>query len=130
MEQTSDHFTELELPASTAGQFAYHVRMAAVFAVAGETDESASEAVLAWAILSTCWPGATEAAGVTADELIGQNQVGLSEQHRQAAHAKAHALALELEGHFVTTGQHDLATLYATVADELTVTIGALLPDS
>ena len=39
-----------------ADQFAYHVRMAAVFAVAGQTEESASEAVLAWAMLTSQCP--------------------------------------------------------------------------
>ncbi len=129
MEQMSNRMTDLELSAPAAAQLSYHVRMSAVFAVAGETDESASEAVLAWAILSTCWPGATEAAQATADELIGQDQAGLSAIHQKSAHAKAHALALTLEAHFVTTGQHDLATLYADVAEELSVTIEALLPD-
>ena len=53
---------ELCLSPPVADQFAYHVRMTAVFAVAGQTEQSASEAVLAWAILMSQWPGAETSA--------------------------------------------------------------------
>ena len=45
---------ELQMNAVTSAQFSYHVRMAAMCAIAGKSEESASEAVLAWAMLSSC----------------------------------------------------------------------------
>lgn len=109
-----------------AAQLSYHVRMAAVFAVAGESDESASEAVLAWTMLATCSPVAVSAAAATASELIDQDQVALSEAARSAARDRAHALALALESHFVSCGQSEEAALYASVADELETTVATL----
>ena len=126
----TDPQIEVTMSASAATQFAYHSRMAAVFAVGGESAESASEAVLAWAILATSRPDAVDAAGSVAADLVGQQQVGLSEAHQEAAHRKAHALAMELEGHYVSCGQHEIATLYATVADQLSETIDTLLSDA
>lgn len=114
------------LPAAAAAQFSYHARMAAVFAVAGDTAESASESVLAWALLATSWDGADAAAQSTADELIGQDQAGLSDADRDAARARAEALALELEAHYVSVGVHDVAALYSAVAEGLGATIASL----
>lgn len=100
--------------------------MAAVFAAAGELDQSGSEAVLAWAILATAWPSAVGLALDTSSELIGQEQAGVSETHRVAARNRAHALALALEGHYVSVGVHDVATLYENVAENLDATIATL----
>ena len=115
------------MPRTATGQFAYHLRMAAVFAVAGELDESASETVLAWTMLAEGWPGADSAALATASELIGQDQVALSVQHRDAARDRARSLALDLEGHFVSVGRHAEAELYASLADNLDAIIATLV---
>lgn len=118
---------DLTFSPTAAAQFSYHVRMAAVFAAAGELDQSGSEAVLAWTILATTSPSAVELALGTASELIGQHHVGVSEADRLATRNRAHALALDLEGHFVSVGLHDTAELYETVADSLDTTIATLV---
>ena len=130
MEHGPESSNELILNVVASRQFSYHVKMAAVFAVAGETDESASEAVLAWTILATCWTGADAAASATAAELIGQDQAGMSDLHRDAAHVRAHALALELEAHFTSVGLHDDAALYASVVQRLAATMHTLANSS
>lgn len=118
--------TALTLPAATAAQFGYHVRMAAAFAVAGDTAESASEAVLAWTMLATCWEGAAAAATAAAAELVDKDQASISTTHREAARAQAEALALELQAHYVSVGLHAEAALYETVAEHLEDTIATL----
>lgn len=125
MEPTSS--TDLALGGPAAAQLSYHVRMSAVFAVGGDHEESASESVLAWAILSTAWPGAEAAARDGAAELIGEDQAGLSPESREQARSKALALAMTLEAHYVTTGQHDVASLYERVAEQLAATIESLV---
>jgi hypothetical protein len=120
--------TGLALDRAVAAQLSYHARMSAVFAVGGDIAESGSEAVLAWAILATSWPGAEPSARECANELIGEEQAGVSPEAQAAAQTRAHSLALELEAHFVSTGQHDVAALYATVAEHLGSTISALVP--
>ncbi len=112
----------------TASQFGYHVRMSAVFAVAGETAESASEAVLAWAILVSQWPDAQASTAQTGAELIDQRVARLSDRARTAAVTRARGLALDIEAHFVTVGRQDEASLYADVADQLTDAVEALVP--
>ena len=104
--------------------------MAAVFAVAGATEESASEAVLAWTILASCWDGAAPAALATAAELVGQHQAPTSRADRDAARARADALALSLEAHYVSVGLHGDAALYAKVSEDLEATIGTLVSDA
>ena len=94
--------TDLRVPAPAAGQFSYHVRMAAVFALAGETVESASESVLAWAILANQWPDAEPAAAEVANELVDQRSAAVSESARSAALARARGLALDIEAHHVS----------------------------
>ena len=127
MDRTTMDDNDVMLPQAAMDQFCYHVRMAAVFGVAGDVGESASEAVLAWAILDHLWPGAGDAALTASRELIGQDVAGSSEDHRAAAARRAEAQALDLEGHFVTVGMHDEATLYASVADRLEVVVGSLV---
>ena len=111
-----------------ADQFAYHVRMTAVFAVAGQTEESASEAVLAWAILMSGWPEAEAGAARTGAELIDQRVADLSDRARSAALNRARGLALDIEAHFVTVGRQGEAELYAEVADRLADAVDALVP--
>lgn len=124
----STPFDDLELDAAIASQLSYHVRMSAVFAVAGDHDESASESVLAWALLDTAWPAARTSARACADELIGDDQAGVSPAARDRARAKAHDLAMTLEAHFVSVGQRDVASLYERVAERLADTVDELVP--
>lgn len=111
-----------------ADQFAYHVRMAAVFAVAGQTDESASEAVLAWAMLTSQWSGAEASVAEIGAELIDQRVASLSDRARTGATNRARGLALDIEAHFVMVGRQDEATMYAEVADQLERAVDALVP--
>lgn len=118
--------TELRVPAPAAGQFSYHVRMAAVFALAGEHVESAAESLLAWTMLLNQWPGAESAAAQVAGELIDQHSAALSESVRNAALARARGLALDIEAHYVSVGCVAEAALYADVADAVAASIDAL----
>lgn len=117
------------VPRGTMDQFCYHVRMAAVFGLSGDVAESASESMLAWAILTTLWPDAADAALAASRELVGQEIAGASVEHRTAAARRAATQALDLEGHLVSVGMHDEATLYATVADRLDDVAASLAND-
>ena len=117
---------ELQMNAVTSAQFSYHVRMAAMCAIAGKHEESASESVLAWAMLSSCCAGAAAGAAAVGAELIDPERVAASDDQRRRAQTRAHDLALSLEAHFVSVGQHDQATLYATVADDLEAAVATL----
>jgi len=119
---------ELCLSPPVADQFAYHVRMTAVFAVAGQTEQSASEAVLAWAILMSQWPGAETSAAETGAELIDQRVASLSDRARLTALNRARGLALDIEAHFVMVGRQEEASMYAEVADQLSGAVDALVP--
>jgi hypothetical protein len=44
--------SDLMIPEAAAGHLAYHARMAAVFAAAGDVVESASESLLVWTLLA------------------------------------------------------------------------------
>jgi hypothetical protein len=112
-----DQPSGLTLAQLAASQFSYHVRMAAVFAVAGQSEESAAEAVLAWTMLSRQWPGAADAASAVGAELVDARVAALSETSRAAALARAHGLALDIEAHYVSVGCVGEAALYAEVAD-------------
>jgi hypothetical protein len=117
----------LHIPAPAAGHFAYHVRMAAVYALADSPLESAAESVLAWALLSNQWSGAESAAVAVANELIDQHSAGVSDAAQAAALARARGLALDIEAHHVSVGCFDEATLYASVADSIGDAIAALV---
>ena len=117
---------ELQMNPATSAQFSYHVRMAAMCAIAGKHEESASESVLAWALLSSCCAGAAAGAAIVGAELIDPDRVAASDDQRRRAQTRAHDLALSLEAHFVSVGQHETATLYETVADELDASIAQL----
>jgi len=117
---------ELQMNALTSAQFSYHVRMAAMCAIAGKSEESASEAVLAWAMLASCCSGAAAGAAAVGAELIDPERVAASDDQRRRAQSRAHDLALSLEAHYVSVGHHETATLYETVADELDESIARL----
>lgn len=120
---------ELHLTRLAAEQLSYHARMAAVFAVAGQSQESAAEAVLAWTILATQWPEAQESAGRTAAELVGDGVAALSDADRDAAHVRAAGLALDVESHYVSVGLHAEATFYARLAEDIGHAIASLTPN-
>jgi hypothetical protein len=118
--------TSLQMSPVASAQFAYHVRMAAMCAIAGQSAESSAEAVLAWSMLSWCCPAAAAGAAVVGAELIDPDGVVTSEAQRDGARSRARDLALSLEAHFVSVGQHDHASLYESVADDLDVAVAAL----
>ena len=126
MSQDAAPSPELQMDPATSAQFSYHVRMSAMCAIAGKSEESASEAVLAWAMLSSCCAGAAAGAAVVGSELIDPERVAASDDQRRRAQTRAHDLALSLEAHFVSVGQHATATLYETIADELDKSIAQL----
>lgn len=108
-------------------QFSYHVRMTAAFAVAGQSEESAAEAVLSWAMLAQQWPDAADAAAQVAAELVDVRVASLSEAARDAALIRARGLALDIEAHYVSVGCADEATLYAQVADAVADAVADLV---
>ena len=109
-------------------QFSYHVRMTAAFAVAGQSEESAAEAVLAWAMLAQQWPDAADGAAQVAAELVDVRVASLSEEARGVALTRARGLALDIEAHYVSVGCTDEATLYAQVADAVAEAVADLVP--
>lgn len=118
--------TSLQMAPVASAQFSYHVRMAAMCAIAGKANESSAEAVLAWSMLSSCCPAAAAGAAVVAVELIDPDGLNASDEQRRTAHSRARDLALSLEAHFVSVGQHEHASLYESVADDLDAAFAAL----
>ena len=126
MAHHSETSPELHMNPVASALFSYHVRMAAMCAIAGRAEESASESVLAWSMLSSCCEGAAAGAAVIGSELIDPEQVAASDDQRRRAQNRAHDLALSLEGHFVSVGMHEHANLYEKVADELEASVANL----
>jgi hypothetical protein len=91
--------------------------MASSFAAAGNVDECASEALLAWTILTS--HGERDVIDALTGDLPEPETLGATPQAQDAASRRAHALALGLQGHFVSEGQTDSATLYEKVASSL-----------
>jgi hypothetical protein len=118
--------TSLQMAPVASAQFSYHVRMAAMCATAGKPEESSAEAVLAWSMLSSCCPAAAAGAAVVAVELIDPDGLTISDEQRRSAQSRARDLALSLEAHFVSVGQHEHASLYESVADDLDAAMAAL----
>jgi|GEM_PF-7123241 len=119
--------TGLELSRLAASQFSYHLRMTAAFAVAGESEESAAEAVLAWTMLSQQWPDAESEATRAGAELVDARVASLSDEARSAAVVRAHGLALDIEAHYVSVGCDAEAALYAEVADRVAAAVAELV---
>ena len=109
--------SDLMIPEAAAGHLAYHARMAAVFAAAGDVVESASESLLVWTLLTQ--HGGEDAATSVGLDLLDERITALTASGEAVAQRRAHALALELEGHFVSEGLYDIATLYESVAADL-----------
>lgn len=100
-----------------AGHLAYHSRMASLLASSGDLDQCASEALLAWTILTV------HGGGDVADSVIGDlppfREFEAGSTSDLAARRRAHDLALGLLGHFVSEGQTESAALYENVASAL-----------
>lgn len=107
----------LVLSDTAASHLAYHVRMAALFATAGDLDECASEALLAWTILAV--HGGPDVADALIGDLPPFRSFDAGSAADVAAHRRAHDLALQLLGHFVSEGQTDSAALYEQLASAL-----------
>jgi len=103
---------DLVVPELAAAQLTYHLRMAAGFAAAGEVRECASEAALAWTVLSLY-------GGVDADagDLPSLRVAGVSDAQWDSVLRRTQALALELQAHFVSEGQYATAAIYEAVGD-------------
>lgn len=108
---------DLILSETVARHLAYHARTAAAFAAAGNLEQCASEALLAWTILAN-QDGHAAIDSLTAD-LPEPRSFSPSSTSEDAARRRAHALALSLEGHFVSEGQTASADLYEQVAAAL-----------
>ena len=119
---------ELRLSPVATGLFSYHVRMSAVCGIAGNHDESASEALLAWSMLCAVAPEASDAAAAVAAELIDPEQLSVSDADQARVRARAQDLALSLEAHYVSVGLHEHATLYETIVGHLEPAVSALAP--
>jgi hypothetical protein len=109
-----------------AEQFSYHLLMAATWAISGDTAENVAETTLAWSILSLCCPNVRDAAGRVAADLTDPSRVLVSKSDREQARVRAQDLALSLEAHYTSVGQHDQATLYESLVEELDSSFGAI----
>jgi hypothetical protein len=109
--------SDLVLPDTVVRHLAYHARMAALFAAAGDLDECASEALLVWSILDL--HGARRSADSLTSDLPSGRVAGADPTAEATARRRAHDLALELLGHFVSEGQTDSAALYEALASAL-----------
>jgi hypothetical protein len=103
---------DVRVPEPAAAQLAYHLRMAAAFAAADDPIESASAATLAWTIFAMFDP----LAAARTPDLPGASVVATGPDRWNDLHRRTSALALELQGHFVSEGQHDTADIYARAA--------------
>ncbi len=104
---------ELVISGAAASLLATHLRLAAVCATSDDVDGCASEALLAWTILGLC--GGRAAARDT-DELAARVGDAVAPSRQAALIRRTQALALSLQGHFVSEGQFDKAAVYEAVA--------------
>jgi hypothetical protein len=109
--------TDLNISQTAVRHLAYHSRMAAAFGAAGNVDECASEALLAWSILAS--HGEADVIDALTGDLPEPETLVATPEAHDAARRRAYALALGLQGHFVSEGQTDSATLYERVASSL-----------
>ena len=113
--------TEICVPAESASQLAYHMSAAVRLATAGRPIESASETVLAWALLTTYGRPDAELTALDLPALAVAPALRWDDLLR-----RTQALALQLQAHFVSEGQHATATIYETVGDRLRDLVAAL----
>ena len=123
----ADSSSDLHLSPIPAGQFSYHLRMAAAFAAAGRNEASASESMIAWSMLLTCWPQAASEASEVASELVDPDMVIVTKQQQERAQMRARDLAMSLQSHFVSVGFHEHASLYESVAARIEPTVDELV---
>ncbi len=114
---------ELCMAGPAATQLAYHLYMAVRFAAADDLVECASETALACTILSA--HGGLDAAA-SAEDLVDSVAMGATEGQWDVLRRRTEALALQLQAHFVSEGQHATATVYETAAATVSATLAAL----
>jgi hypothetical protein len=111
------------IPVPVAAQLTYHLKMAIAFATAERTVEAASETTLGLALLSLyCTTDGTELTAEFPDATVAQS----SPERWEALCARTEALGRELQAHFVSEGQHPIATLYESAAGAVRSTIAPL----
>jgi hypothetical protein len=99
------------VPGVVATQVAYHMRVGAGFAAAGDSMRAASEIALSWTILSTHgWVDSL----MVAHDLPSPTATNVFDW--EAVERRTVALALELQSHIVSEGQYATATIYETAA--------------
>lgn len=97
----------------------YHLELGVRLIAAGRSDEAASETALALALLRNRLGSAAEAAQ---RDLPPAEAVAADGAAVAAIHARARALAMEIQAHYVSEGQHELATAYEDAASWLAST--------
>lgn len=113
--------TDICVPGEVASQLAYHMGAAVRLATAGRPIESASETVLAWALLSAYGHPDAELAALDLPTLAVAPALRWDDLLR-----RTQALALQLQAHFVSEGQHATATVYETAAGRVCDLVAAL----
>lgn len=98
---------------------AYHLDLSVHLAATGETNEAASETALALALLSAEVDLGTM--GPRSD-LPAQAAVAPDGAATKTIYARANALAMEIQAHYVSEGRHRLADAYGQAATSLRVT--------
>ncbi|MEL6893301.1 MAG: hypothetical protein AAFP84_17040 [Actinomycetota bacterium] len=113
----------VRVPAHAAEQFAYHLRLSVAAAVGSDATSAACEPLLAWAVLAAAVPELDELASRAEAELVtAATAIGTPDRRNTVATA-ATQRALELEAHYASVGNHDVAELYARVADDIGATL-------
>lgn len=95
----------------------YHLDLSVRLAAAGEVDESASEAVLALALLSI---GSEPSGASRLGDLPAPESLVPDGERTASIRRRGHALALEIQAHYASEGRHDLAGAYERAAAWLT----------
>jgi hypothetical protein len=103
-----------------ACQLAYHLRMAAGFAAVGDAAECASEATLAWTLVAGAGVHLAERA---AQDLPALRLADVTEGQWDTVRRRTEALALSLQAHFVSEGQHATAAMYEAAASAVAGTV-------
>lgn len=113
---------DVRVPEPAAAQLVYHLRMAAAFAAADDPVECASAAALAWTIFTMFDPQST----ARFPDLPGADVVTADPERWSDLQRRTSALALALQGHFTSEGQHETADIYARAAGALGDAMSAL----
>lgn len=111
--------TTIDVPAAALAQLAYHIGCAANLAASSRSSESIPHAVMSWALLEAIGGAALDDAvhGFDLPDDVGDIRAPDAAPVRE----RAEELALQLCAHFTSEGRHDLAHLYQTAYELLTV---------